>query len=92
MAQILGYDSPEEMLAAITDISRQLYVDPARRDDYSREMRKAGVVKGFEAQLYRRDGSRILVSINARTVTDEEGEVLYYEGFLQEITNRHQGD
>lgn len=92
MAKILGYDSPEETLAGITDISRQLYVDPRRRDDFSKVMREAGFVKGFEAQMYRRDGSRIRVAINARAVRDEAGEVLYYEGFLQDITARHKGD
>jgi PAS domain S-box-containing protein len=92
MAKILGYDSPEEMLAGITDISRQLYVDPQRRADFSKVMREAGFVKGFEAQLFRRDGSRIWISINARAVRDEAGEVLYYEGFLQDISDRHQGD
>jgi PAS domain S-box-containing protein len=92
LARIFGYGSPEEMLAGITDISRQLYVEPQRRADYSKVMQEAGFVKGFEAQMYRQDGSRILVSINARAVKDEAGEVLYYEGFLQDVTDRHQGD
>ncbi len=92
LAQIFGYASPGEMLASITDISRQLYVDPRRRDDFSREMRDEGLVKGFEAQMYRRDGSRIWVAINARAVINEEGEVQYYEGFVQDVTERHQGE
>jgi PAS domain S-box-containing protein len=92
MAKILGYDSPEETMVGITDISRQLYVDPRRRDDYIQTMRQDGFVKGFEVQLYRRDDSRIWVAINARAVKDEEGEVLYYEGFLQDVTERHQRD
>ena len=90
MAQIFGYGSPEEMLAGVDDISRQLYVDPRRRDDFSQMLREAGFVKSFEAQFYRQDGSRIWISINARAVRDEEGEVLYYEGFVQDVTDRHQ--
>ncbi|OGP69525.1 MAG: hypothetical protein A2Z73_05915 [Deltaproteobacteria bacterium RBG_13_60_28] len=92
MAQIFGYGSPGEMLAGVADISRQLYVDPRRRDDFSQTLRDAGFIKGFEAQMYRRDGSRIWIAINARAVRDEAGEVLYYEGFVQDITDRHQGD
>ena len=91
LAWIFGYNSPEEMLAGITDISQQLYVDPRRRDDYSAVMRAEGLVKGFEAQMYQQDGSRIWVAINARAVKDEEGEVLYYEGFLRDITARKRG-
>jgi len=90
MAQIFGYGSPEEMLAGVADISRQLYVDPRRRDDFSKVMRDEGLIKGFEAQMYRQDGSRIWIAINARAVRDEEGEVLYYEGFVQDVTDRHQ--
>jgi len=91
MAQIFGYGSPEEMLAGVADISRQLYVDPRRRDDFSKVMMDEGIIKGFEAQMYRQDGSLIWISINARAVRDEEGEVLYYEGFVQDVTARHQG-
>ncbi len=90
MAQIFGYGSPEEMLAAVADISRQLYADPRRRDDYCQILRETGFIKGFEAQMYRQDGSRIQVAINARAVKDEEGEVQYYEGFVQDVTDRHQ--
>jgi PAS domain S-box-containing protein len=89
MAQIFGYGSPEAMLAGVADISEQLYVDPRRRDDFSQVMRDEGLIKGFEAQMYRQDGSRIRVAINARAVRDEEGEVLYYEGFVQDVTERH---
>jgi len=92
MARIFGYGSPEEMLAGVADISRQLYVDPRRRDDFSQTLKDAGFIKGFEAQMYRQDGSRIWIAINARAVRDEEGEVLYYEGFVQDITDRHQGN
>jgi len=92
MAQIFGYGSPGEMLAAVADISRQLYADPRRRDDFSQTLEEAGVIKGFEAQMYRQDGRRIWVAVNARAVRDEAGELLYYEGFVQDITDRHQGD
>lgn len=92
MARIFGYGSAEEMLADVNDISRQLYVDPRRREDFRATMRSEGLIKGFEAQMYRQDGSRIWVSINARAVKDEEGEILYYEGFVQDITDRHEGE
>ena len=50
------------------------------------------MVNGFVAQLYRRDGSKFWISINAHTVKDEEGNILYYEGTNEDITQRMQSE
>jgi phosphoserine phosphatase RsbU/P len=89
LARMYGYDSPEELLVALTDISRQLYVDPARREKFTMAMRCNERIEDFESQIYRRDGSVIWISENARAVHDEvTGELLYYEGMVQDITRR----
>jgi phosphoserine phosphatase RsbU/P len=89
LARMYGYDSPDELLAALTDISRQLYVQPNRRAEFMLAMRRDGRIEDFESQVYRRDGSIIWISENARAVRDElSGEVLYYEGMVQDITRR----
>jgi PAS domain S-box-containing protein len=89
LARIYGYDSPAELLSALTDISRQLYVQPGRRAEFALEMRQNSRVLEFESQIYRRDGSTIWISENARAVHDElTGELLYYEGMVQDITRR----
>jgi len=89
LARMYGYDSPEELLAALTDISRQLYVQPARRAEFTLAMQQYEKVLEFESQIYRRDGSVIWISENARAVHDEvTGELLYYEGMVQDITRR----
>jgi phosphoserine phosphatase RsbU/P len=89
LARMYGYDSPEELLAALTDISRQLYVQPGRRAAFTLAMLQNGKVLDFESQIYRRDGSIIWISENARAVHDEvSGELLYYEGMVQDITPR----
>ncbi|MBV8173318.1 MAG: PAS domain S-box protein, partial [Verrucomicrobia bacterium] len=89
LARMYGYDSPEELLAALTDISRQLYVRPGRRAEFTLAMQQHGKVLEFESQIYRRDGSVIWISENARAVHDEvTGELLYYEGMVQDITRR----
>ena len=49
-----------------------------------------GMVKDFETQLLKKDGNPIWVCLNARTVRDESGVLLYYEGFMQDITERKQ--
>src|SRR6476661_7665494 len=88
LAQIYGYDSPEELLASVNDIERQLYVEPNRRQEFLALMEKYGSLSEFESEVYRRDGSIIWISEDARTVFDARGEVLYYQGFAEDITLR----
>src|SRR3984957_2230831 len=89
LARMYGYHSPGDLLADLTDISRQLYVDPDRRHKFTVAMRNDGQIQDFESQIYRRDGSVIWISESARAVRDElTGELLYYEGMVQDITRR----
>jgi adenylate cyclase len=88
LAQIYGYDSPEELIASVNDIERQLYVEPNRRQEFFALMEKYGTLSEFESEVYRRDGSIIWISEDARTVFDAKGEVLYYQGFAEDITLR----
>jgi PAS domain S-box-containing protein/putative nucleotidyltransferase with HDIG domain len=86
MAQMLGFASPEEMMATITDISNY-YVDDERRSLFKQTIEAQGTVQGFETQLYRKDGKKIWVCTNARAVRGPQGET-YYEGFAEDITAR----
>jgi PAS domain S-box-containing protein len=89
LARMYGYSSPAELLADLTDISCQLYVEPDRRRKFTLAMRNDGRIRDFESQIYRRDGSIIWIAENARAVHDEvTGELLYYEGMVQDITRR----
>lgn len=88
LARIYGYDSPEELRAAVQDIRGQLYVDPGRRDEFIRRMREHGTVRHFESRVRRKDGSIIWISENAHAVYDTEGNFLYYEGTVEDITEQ----
>jgi PAS domain S-box-containing protein len=88
MARIYGYETPEEMMEAIADIAHQIYADPEMRGEFSRRLKKEGKVERFELRNLRKDGSLIWTSTNARIVRDAKGKVLFYEGFVQEITER----
>lgn len=88
LAEIYGYPSREAMLEALTDIGRQLYVDPRRRDDFVRMMREDGHVSSFESQVYRFDGAIIWISESGREVRNAAGEFLYFEGTVEDITAR----
>ncbi len=88
LARICGYDSPAVLMAEITDIAKQLYIDPNRRSEFIAELENSGSLVGFESQIFRADGEIIWISENARTVCDETGKLLYYEGTVEDITVR----
>jgi PAS domain S-box-containing protein len=92
LARMLGYDTPEELLASVTDIRRQLCVRPESRAELKRRLEDEGHVREFENEIYRKDGSIIWTSVNARVVRDAQGAVLYYEGTSQDITERRNAD
>nr|WP_228058016.1 ATP-binding protein [Nostoc sp. LEGE 12447] len=89
LARIYGYSLAEEVTANSTDI-QQLYVDPNRRAEFVRLMEKYGSISEFESQIYRRDGSIVWISEKAYAVRDEQGKLLYYEGLIEDITQRKQ--
>ncbi|MEH1832869.1 MAG: ATP-binding protein [Nostoc sp.] len=90
LARIYGYSLAEEVTANFTDIEHQLYIDPNRRAEFVRLMEKYGSVSEFESQIYRRDGSIVWISEKAYAVLDEHGKLLYYEGLIEDITQRKQ--
>lgn len=88
LARIYGYDSPHELMSQQTNIAQQLYVDPNRRAEFTATLEQEQAVSNFESQVYRKDGSIIWISENARAVRDEQGRLLYYEGIVEDITTR----
>lgn len=92
MARIYGYDSPQEMVASVTDISRQIYADSASRREFTSQITSKGFVENFEARNLRKDGSLSWTKTNARAIKDANGKVIYYEGFVTNITERKQAE
>ncbi|MEY2584842.1 MAG: hypothetical protein QOD80_868 [Verrucomicrobiota bacterium] len=91
-ARILGFDSPEQLIAERGDIAQQGYVDPRRREELKRVMQEQGVVNSFEYEAYRKDGSRVWICENARAVKSPSGEVLYFEGIFEDVTERKRAE
>lgn len=88
LARIYGYDSAEQMASELRDISHQLYVETGRRDEFQRLLTVHSSIVGFESLVKRRDGAVIWISESARPVHDDHGQLIYYEGFVQDITDR----
>ena len=92
-ARIIGYETPEEMIAGIVNIQEQMYVNPRERAFFKRVLENSGAsVIGFEHQLLRKDGTKVWVSTNARSVRGPDGKVLYYEGTSVDVTDRKRAE
>lgn len=92
LARIYGFDSPAEMSAAVTDIEHQLYVDPLRRREFKRLLSERDAVLNFESQVYRKNGSVIWIRENARAVRDADGQLLGYEGTVEDVSERKRAE
>ena len=85
-ARMLGYLTPEELVSSITEISSQIYADPADRRKFLSLLDSRGEVNNHECRFRRLDGTEFWVSINALAVRDTNEAVSHYQGFVTDIT------
>jgi PAS domain S-box-containing protein len=88
MATMLGYKSPKALISSIKNMARGIYVDPKAREKLLKEIDEQGAVKSFICQYRRKDKKVIWVSIDQHAVRDDQGKILHYEGFCEDITDR----
>jgi len=92
LARIYGYSCPEELIQGLTDIGGRLYIERGRRAEFIRLMQEHDTLTEFESPIYRKDGTIIWISENCRAVRDAQGQLLYYEGTVEDITQRRQAE
>jgi len=92
MARIHGYDSPQDMIESVASIGRQLYVNPRRREQLLQLMGEQQQVHRFEAQMWRKDGTTFWGSLHVRPVHDENGQLVFMEGILSDVSERKQAE
>lgn len=80
------------MIETVSDIGTQVHVVPGKREEFLRLLREQGTVKNFECQFYRKDGSKIWISIQARAIRDQNGNLIAIEGFNQDISERKRAE
>lgn len=90
MARLYGYDSAEAMVATVTDISRQIYVQLKRREELLAYLSRFDKITDAESEVFRQDGSAFWVSEDIWRVCNAEGALLYYEGIVHDISERRQ--
>ncbi|MFZ6646496.1 putative bifunctional diguanylate cyclase/phosphodiesterase [Undibacterium sp. TJN25] len=88
LVRIYGYASPQQMMSELRQIDTQLYVETGRRQQFMQLMQQLGSISNFESRVYRKDRSIIWISENARTVYDDAGNIQFYEGTVEDITDR----
>ena len=87
LAHILGYETPNQLIDGLENMSA-IYLDANDRNRYERELLDVGFIRGLETRIRRADGQVIWVSENARAVKDANGEIAYFEGSIEDITQR----
>ena len=87
-AKMLGYGDPEELIAGISDIGRQFYMDPDDRSRFQSILQRDGMVNDFETKIKRKDGSTIWITNSTRAYFDEDGRAMHYEGVVSDVSKR----
>ena len=90
LADMLGYGTPNELVSAINDAAHQLWLDPTERIRCAASLEDHESVRGFVTQFKRKDGTAMWASINGRRVSGSDGQTLYYDGFVQDVTERRE--
>ncbi|HQM90836.1 MAG TPA: PAS domain S-box protein [Syntrophales bacterium] len=91
-ARIYGYESPGDVVASVTDIGAQIFVDAEDRRRCLAILQETGVLERFEARTRRKDGRVIWTAINSRFVRDADGRPLFIEGMIEDITRSKQAE
>ena len=86
LAQMHGYDSPDEIMAEVGNVAQQLFVDPGRMVELSRSLTRHDVVRGAEVEVYCKDRTRKWVRVNVRAIRSANGSVVLYDGTVEDIT------
>ena len=90
LANLLGYQSPQDLIESIQDIALQIYTIPQRRSQFVQYLDQFGMIENFEVEVYCKNGDRIWIQETARSVRDSEQNLHYYEGVVHDITQRKQ--
>ena len=92
LASVFGYESPDSMIKAVSNIGRQLYVDPSQRDEFIKMILHDDTVSDLEIQMYKKNSGKIWALMSARAVKNENGDFKYIEGFIVDISKRKEAE
>ena len=85
LAKMFGYESVEEVMNVPVS---GLYQNPKERQRYIDKISKQGFVKDEVLALKKKDGTPIWAAVNAHVTYDDEGNILWMDGALKDITEQ----
>ncbi|MEO7547056.1 MAG: PAS domain S-box protein, partial [Ramlibacter sp.] len=89
LVRIYGFASEAQALEIFNSLDRRWYVEDRRREQFRELLAAHGKVRNFVSEVFRDHGrQRIWVAENAHMVRDAAGNALYYEGTVEDITER----
>jgi PAS domain S-box-containing protein len=88
MAQMFGYESPEDMIKSNDEINEHIYRDQEHRTDILNRISASDGILKFENEFIRKNGEKWIADLSIRVVRDEKNNPIYFEGFVQDITGR----
>ncbi|MGE3770963.1 MAG: ATP-binding protein [Bdellovibrionales bacterium] len=91
LAKMLGYLDASEILSAQPDMGGHFFVNPEDRERWFEAM-QSDKPNSFEADVQRLDGKKIRVALSGAAVRDEQGNILYYEAMLFDMTERYMAE
>jgi PAS domain S-box-containing protein len=89
--RMFGYESPEEVINMMTDITRQIYANPDDRKIFIGMLKEKGYLRNYECQMRRKDGCIFWGSISAR-FTETVDNIPCIEGLIIDVSERKQAE
>lgn len=86
LVELLGYASLEEL--AILNLNNAEYKKSGKRDEFLDMFTKVDEISNWESEWNRHDGSKVYMRESARAIRDDQGKILYFDGFAEDITDR----
>jgi PAS domain S-box-containing protein len=92
LAEIEGYDLPDEALKMIPNILMHWLPNPHQAEEVRRELQEKGAVRNLELEFSRNDCKKRNIVANLRAVRDDCGTVTLLEGTVKDITDRKRAE
>jgi len=90
IARLLGYDSPQALIAHVRNVRTDVIVDSNEAAAVIRKMRGEEWVKDYELEVRRKDGTKLWIALSARTIRDVDGTERGFEGMISDVTERRE--
>ncbi|OPX55112.1 hypothetical protein BTE48_10820 [Oceanospirillum multiglobuliferum] len=87
-SQLLGYESAADFLAQVKMLSQGCFKYKPQQQQFMQSLVEQAQVRAFETTWLKADAQQVEVSLSARPVLDEQGQILYYEGSIADISER----